>query len=243
LNNQNLVFRQLFESESSTFTYLIADGESREAVLIDSVLKTADRDLKLIEELELSVKYVLDTHIHADHITGSGHVRDKTNAKSCVSALAAVDCADIGLIDGQMLNFGSFTLKAVATPGHTSSCMSFFIQDMAFTGDAVLIRGCGRTDFQSGSSRELFHSVRERIFSLPEATKIYPAHDYKGFSMSTVAEERRFNPRLKMEVSEAEFVKIMADLKLPAPKNIAVAIPSNLHCGKREAPSFDDKRR
>jgi len=230
--NKKLIFRQLFEAESSTYTYLLGDEDSREAIIIDSVLETAERDLKLINELGLKLKYILDTHIHADHVTGAGHLRTKTGAILCVSDDAHVECADLALDDGQEIKFGTFTLKAVSTPGHTSSCMTFLVEDMAFTGDTLLIRGCGRTDFQSGSSPSLFQSVHSKIFTLPPSTRIFPAHDYKGFSMTTVGEEMSFNPRLKADNTEDDFVKIMSELKLANPKKIDIAVPSNLQCGK-----------
>lgn len=228
----NSIFYQLFEHESSTYTYLIADPETKEAALIDSVIETVDRDLKLIEELNLKLKYVLDTHVHADHITGAGEIREKTGAKSAVSKDANVKCADIALEDGQELMLGNKKIKALKTPGHTDSCMSFLFEDKVFTGDALLIRGTGRTDFQQGSSDKLYDSVHKKLFTLPEDTKVYPAHDYRGQTASSITLEKKFNPRLGMKKTKEDFIKIMSELKLANPKKIHEAVPANLACGK-----------
>lgn len=227
----NTAFIQLFEHESSTYTYIIADNVSKEAAIIDPVLTTVDRDLNLIEELGFKLKYVLDTHIHADHITGAGEIRNRTKAKSVVSAHAKVDCADVLIKDGEKLFLGEYPITALETPGHTDSCTTYLFDHKAFTGDALLIRGCGRTDFQQGSSEKLFQSVREKIFTLPDDTQIYPGHDYKGHTVSTVFLEKKFNPRLGLEKSKADFVKIMSQLKLAEPKKIHEAVPANLACG------------
>jgi sulfur dioxygenase len=229
---KNIIFYQLFESESSTYTYIIADKKTKEAAIIDSVLETLDRDLKLINELGLKLKYILDTHIHADHITGAGHIREVTKAKSGVSANAGVNCIDIPLEDGQELNLGDKIIKAISTPGHTNTCMSFYFEGMVFTGDALLIRGTGRTDFQQGSADSLYDSVTKKLFTLPEDTVVYPGHDYKGMTSSTIALEKAFNPRLGGNKSKSDFIKIMSELKLANPKKIHEAVPANLVCGK-----------
>lgn len=226
-----MIFHQLYEQESSTYTYLLADEQTKEAVLIDSVLETAERDYKLIQELGLTLKYLLDTHIHADHITGAGILKTKTGAKTAVSSGANVQCVDIDLNDGDELKFGRYTLKAMTTPGHTNSCMTFFCEGMLFTGDVLFIRGTGRTDFQQGDSRKMYQSITKKIFSYPDDTKIYPGHDYKGMSYTTVGLEKKFNPRIGSGKSEEEFVKIMSELKLANPKKIDVAVPANLKCG------------
>lgn len=227
-----ILFHQLFESESSTYTYIIADKKSKEAAIIDPVLETVDRDLKLIEELGLKLVYVLDTHIHADHITGAGEIRKRTQAKTAVSQEADVACVDIPLEDGQELLLGDKKIKVIATPGHTNTCITFSFEGMVFTGDALLIRGCGRTDFQQGSSDKLYESVHHKLFKLPDDTIIYPGHDYRGQTSSTIGLEKKFNPRLAETKSRDEFKKIMSELKLANPKKIHEAVPANLACGK-----------
>lgn len=233
------IFFQLFEHESSTYTYLIADPLSREAALIDPVLESMERDLQLVSDLGLKLKFVLDTHIHADHITAAGEIRRRTGAKSAVSSEAGVDCVDIPLKDGAKLSIGQREIVAIATPGHTNSCMSFLFEERIFTGDALLIRGTGRTDFQQGSSVRLYESVHQKIFSLPDETKVFPGHDYRGQTMSTVGLEKKFNPRLGQGKSKDEFVQIMSELKLSNPKKIHEAVPANMACGKvKDARTF-----
>lgn len=227
----DIIFYQMFEQESSTYTYLIADPITLEAALIDTVFEKVDRDLKLVNELGVKLKYILDTHIHADHITGAGELRKKTGAQNAVSAAAKVNCADILLTHGQELSLGKLKIKALATPGHTDSCMSFLFEGRVFTGDALLIRGSGRTDFQQGSSETLFGSVREQLFSLPDTTCVYPAHDYQGHTMSTIKLEKQYNPRLGLQKNKSDFVEIMANLKLAQPKKINEAVPANMACG------------
>lgn len=227
----NLIFHQLFEQETSTYTYIIGDAATKEAVIIDPVVEMVERDLKLIKELGLELKYILDTHVHADHITGSGILRKKTGAKIAVSSAYDLSCVDIHLGDGQELLFGDHKVKAIHTPGHTSGCLSYQIGNMLFTGDALLIRGTGRTDFQQGSSEKLFHSIRDKLFNLPDETVVYPGHDYKGFTKSTIGMEKAHNPRLKMSISKDEFISIMTNLKLANPKKIHEAVPANLLCG------------
>lgn len=227
----NLIFHQLFEKESSTYTYLLADAVTKDAVLIDPVIETVERDFKLIKELGLHLKFILDTHVHADHITGSGELRKLTGAKTGLSSSYEADCTDLKLNEGDTLKFGSLTIEVVATPGHTAGCVSYKLNNMLFTGDALLIRGCGRTDFQGGSSENLFDSVRGKLFEFPDDTFIFPAHDYKGFTHSTIGHEKRLNPRLNKDISKEEFIQIMKDLKLDLPKKIHEAVPANLHCG------------
>lgn len=226
-----LLFRQLFESTSSTYSYLLADEISHEAVLIDPVLDTVDRDTKLIQELGLNLKFVLNTHVHADHITGSGQL--KKNFPDCKSVISLISGAqaDVKLTDYEPVIFGGRYLYGLSTPGHTKGCFSYVLdnQSMAFTGDTLLIRGCGRTDFQGGSSKELYNSVHTRIFTLPPSCALYPAHDYKGLTVTSVAEERQFNPRLTKSLEE--FETIMASLNLPYPAKIDASLPRNLVCG------------
>ncbi|XP_016322352.1 persulfide dioxygenase ETHE1, mitochondrial [Sinocyclocheilus anshuiensis] len=225
------LFRQLFESESSTYTYLLADADSREAVLIDPVLETVDRDLQLISELGLMLKVALNTHCHADHITGTGLLKKKVfGLKSAISKHSGAT-ADMQLSDGDRITFGKHCLTVRETPGHTDGCVTYVSEDerMAFTGDALLIRGCGRTDFQQGSPHRLYESVHKKIFTLPGHCFVYPAHDYKGQTVSTVDEEKKFNPRLTKTLPE--FVNIMNNLNLPKPKKIDISVPANLVCG------------
>lgn len=228
-----MIFRQLFDPESSTFTYLLADETTREAVLIDTVLEQTERDVALLGELGLTLRYVLDTHVHADHVTGAGTLRERLGARTVASERGGADCADVLVKDGDVVRFGSLGLEVRETPGHTNGCLTFVTLDraMAFTGDALLIRGTGRTDFQQGDARTLYRSVHEKIFALPDTCRLYPGHDYKGRSATSVADEKASNERLGGGKSEDEYVQIMADLQLPKPKKIDVAVPANLRCG------------
>lgn len=228
---KDIIFYQLFEQETSTYTYLIADEQTKEAALIDPVLETVDRDLKLVTELGLKLKYVLDTHIHADHITGAGAIRQKTNAQTGVSAESQVGCADLLLKDGQELFLGDKKITVLATPGHTNTCLTYSFENMIFTGDSLLIRGCGRTDFQQGSSDRLYDSVHGKLFKLSDDTILYPGHDYRGQTASTIGLEKKFNPRLSIDTTRESFKKIMSELKLANPKKIHEAVPANLTCG------------
>ena len=190
-----MIFRQLFDKESSTYTYLVADRTTGQAIIIDPVLGNTERDLSLVRELDLDLQYTIDTHVHADHVTGSGFLRDRTGAQSVVGEHAGVACASRAVQHGDRLAFGSYEVQVRSTPGHTAGCITLVIESdgatMAFTGDALFIRGCGRTDFQQGDAKTLYNSVQEQIFSLPEQTKIYPGHDYRGHTVSTVGEEKR----------------------------------------------------
>jgi glyoxylase-like metal-dependent hydrolase (beta-lactamase superfamily II)/rhodanese-related sulfurtransferase len=237
-----LIFRQLFDQESSTYTYLLADSVSREAVIIDSVYEQSGRDRALLDELSVQLKYALDTHCHADHVTGAWLLQHHTGAQIGVSAVAGVAGADDLLAHGDRLEFGSRYLEVRDTPGHTSGCVTYVLDDetMAFTGDTLLIRSCGRTDFQQGDARTMFRSVQTQILALPEQTKLYPAHDYKGITMTTVAEEKRFNPRLGGQISERDFVGYMDNLGLPHPKQIDIAVPANLRSGQPADDSVTD---
>ena len=230
-----MIFRQLLDYDSFTYTYLIGDEASGEALLIDSVKSQVGRDLQIIEELGLTLKMTVDTHVHADHVTAAGELRKLTGCITGGAAVADVACVDQGLNDGDFISIGDLKLEVRSTPGHTSSCISIVLHDeaqpMAFTGDALLIRGSGRTDFQQGCSKTLYASVRNKIFSLPGHTLLYPGHDYKGRTVTSVAEEKAHNPRLGDRVSEAEFCRIMDELNLAYPKHIDVALPANLLCG------------
>jgi sulfur dioxygenase len=228
-----VIFRQFIDPETSTHTYLLADEPSREAILIDPVLEQFDRDRTLLQELDLTIRYTLETHVHADHITSANLFRQELGSEVAVSAAAGVVAADLKFGDGDIVRFGSTTLEVCSTPGHTDGCVTYVCreQGMAFTGDALLIRGCGRTDFQQGDASLLFDSVRNKIFTLPDETRLFPGHDYKGRILTTVGEEKRFNPRLRLDKSEADFVAIMDQLDLAYPKKIDVAVPANLECG------------
>ena len=233
-----MLFRQLFEAETSTYTYLLADEATHEAVLIDAVRETLERDVKLLQELGLTLKYVLETHVHADHVTSAGVLRERLGAQTVVSKAGGAPCADVAVKQGDTIRFGAQAIEVRATPGHTDGCVTYLVRDgektMAFTGDALLIRGCGRTDFQQGDARRLYHSIHEQIFTLPDETFVYPGHDYLGRTVSTVGEEKRLNPRVGGGKSEDEFVGIMANLKLARPKKIDEAVPANLKCGLPE---------
>ncbi|TMQ07004.1 MAG: MBL fold metallo-hydrolase [Deltaproteobacteria bacterium] len=228
-----MLFRQLFDPDTSTYTYLLADDATREAILIDPVLDQIERDIGLIGDLGLRLRYALDTHVHADHVTALGSLRERLGARTVMSERAGVGCADILVKDGDILRFGSCGVEVRETPGHTDGCISYVTLDraMAFTGDALLIRGCGRTDFQGGDPAELYRSIHDKLFTLPGTTLIYPAHDYKGRTASSVDEERRLNPRLGGTRTAADLVAIMQALSLAYPKNMDVALPRNVHCG------------
>nr|XP_060639707.1 persulfide dioxygenase ETHE1, mitochondrial [Anolis sagrei ordinatus] len=234
---KGLLFRQLFESASFTYTYLLADVTTKEAVLIDPVLETAKRDSTLVKQLGLNLIYAVNTHCHADHITGTGLLKDLLPGCRSVIAKDSGASADILIQEGHLLKFGAFALEARATPGHTNGCLTYVLNDkgMAFTGDALLIRGCGRTDFQQGCPNTLYRSVHEKIFTLPGDCLIYPAHDYTGQTVSTVEEERTLNPRLTLP--REAFVELMNNLNLPKPKQIDFAVPANLKCGIQDVPA------
>ncbi|XP_062995752.1 persulfide dioxygenase ETHE1, mitochondrial [Elgaria multicarinata webbii] len=229
--SQGLLFRQLFELESFTYTYLLADAKTKEAVLIDPVLETAKRDSTLVKQLGLSLLYAVNTHCHADHITGTGLLKKLLPGCRSVISKHSGASADILIQEGDNIKFGAFSLESRATPGHTDGCLTYVLNDksMAFTGDALLIRGCGRTDFQQGSAESLYWSVHEKIFTLPGDCLVFPAHDYTGQTMSTVEEERTLNPRLTLP--KEAFVELMNNLNLPKPKQIDFAVPANLKCG------------
>jgi len=224
--------QQLFDQESFTYTYLLWDSASHEAVLVDPVLEMVERDLQLVNELGLKLKYILETHVHADHVTGAGVIRSRTGAQTGLSHHAGVQCADLALRHGQELFLGNEKLQVMETPGHTQTCLTYIWQGHLLTGDSLMIRGCGRTDFQQGSAEAMFHSIRDILFQFPDSTVIFPAHDYRGFNQSSVGAEKAFNPRIGLHKTKPEFLQIMADLKLAEPKKISQALPANLACGK-----------
>ncbi len=225
-----MLLRQLFDKESSTYTYLVADEATGAAALIDPVKEQIERDTKLLAELGLHLEWVLETHVHADHVTAAGLLRQRTGAKTAASSVGA-PCVDRGLADGDVLQLGSVTLTALATPGHTDDGMSFTTTGYVFTGDTLLIRGCGRADFQNGDPRALYRSITEVLFALPDDTVVLPAHDYRGVGQSTIGEEKAHNPRVAGK-SVDDFVVLMNGLDLPRPAKIDVAVPSNRACGE-----------
>ena len=231
-----LIFRQLFDPPSSTYSYLLADPETREAVMIDPVFEQVRRDAALVEELGLKLLWSLETHIHADHVTGAWRHKQRTGCGIATSEDSGAEGADRYLSHGDTVTFGARHLEVRATPGHTHGCISFVLDDesMAFTGDCLLIRGSGRTDFQQGDARQMYRSIQRELFSLPERCLLYPAHDYRGLTATSVGEERRFNPRLGGELSEDDFVGYVSNMRLAHPKKIDEAVPANLKCGRPE---------
>ena len=229
-----LIFRQLVDPQSSTYTYLLADSDTAQAVLIDTVFEQVKRDSALISELDLKLVATLDTHVHADHVTGAWMLKHQFGSQIMVPKAGHAQGADRYLVDGDEISFGSRHLQVRATPGHTDGCLTFVLDDesMAFTGDCLLIRGCGRTDFQQGNARTLYQSVHSRIFTLPGRCLLYPGHDYRGLTVTSVDEERKFNPRLGGEIGVADFAGYMENLHLPHPKQIERAVPANLRCGQ-----------
>ena len=226
-----MIFKQLFDETSYTFTYLIADEDSKEALFIDPVNSHIDEYLALIKTLDLKLMYSLETHVHADHISASGLLRQATGAKTGIGLHCGAEMADYQLEGGEVFTLGSnLIVKTISTPGHTAGSMSFLWNDKVFTGDALFIGGCGRTDFQNGSAGELYDSVTKKLFTLPGETLVYPAHDYKGSYVSCIFQEKMGNPRLAGKTRD-EFIEIMGNLNLPKPKLIDEAVPANLYCG------------
>ncbi|HMV68700.1 MAG TPA: MBL fold metallo-hydrolase [Myxococcota bacterium] len=227
-----MIFRQLFEPTTSTYTYLLASPTTREAVLIDPVVEEVDRYVQLLDELGLKLRYTLETHVHADHVTAASKLRERLGSRSVVKRDAGASCTDVPVDHGDVVEVGDLRFEVRATPGHTDGCVSYVMADRVFTGDTLLIGGCGRTDFQQGSSERLYDSVTRQLFTLPPDTLVYPGHDYKGRTVSTIAEEKAMNARLGGGKTLEQFVQIMADLKLAYPKQIDRALPANLQCGR-----------
>ena len=225
-----MIFRQLFDSVSSTYTYLIASRRGGEALIVDPVLEKVDRYLQLLDELDLKLVKAVDTHVHADHITGLGALRDRTRCITVMGEQSGVDVVSMRVADGDRIDIEGVSLRALYTPGHTDDSYSFLMEDRVFTGDTLLIRGTGRTDFQNGDPVAQYDSLFGKLLKLPDETLVYPAHDYKGDTVSTIAEERACNPRLQV-ASRDEYVALMNDLKLPNPKLMDVAVPANLRVG------------
>jgi glyoxylase-like metal-dependent hydrolase (beta-lactamase superfamily II) len=227
-----MIFKQFFEPNTSTFTYLLACEKTKQAVLIDTVESEVPNYLKELEAQDLKLVYTLETHVHADHVTAADALRQKIDSKSVVHRDAGAMCGDLLVTDGVHIIVGTIDLEVRYTPGHTNGCISFFAGDRIFTGDSLLIGGCGRTDFQSGDSGQLYDSIHHQIFSLPDDVIVYPGHDYNGKTQSTVGEERKNNKRLGGNRSREDFIKIMSELKLAYPKFIDIALPANQACGR-----------
>jgi glyoxylase-like metal-dependent hydrolase (beta-lactamase superfamily II)/rhodanese-related sulfurtransferase len=225
-----MIFRQLFDSVSGTYSYLMASRRGGEALIIDPVLEKVDRYLQLVKELDLKLVKAVDTHIHADHITGLGALRDRTHCITVMGENAKVDVVSMRVTEGDKLTIEGLSMDVLYTPGHTDDSYSFLMGDRVFTGDTLLIRGTGRTDFQNGSARAQYDSLFNKLLRLPDETMVYPAHDYKGDTVSTIGEEKRYNPRLQVK-SVDEYVDLMSKLNLPNPKMMDVAVPANMRQG------------
>lgn len=226
-----MIFRQLLEPVSSTYTYVLGCPDTGEAVLIDPVVNSMDRDLQVLQGLGLRLAYTLDTHIHADHITAAMELKKRVGSKIAAPAFDRLSCTGFGMEEGRPLQVGSISIAGLHTPGHTDGHFAYAVGERVFTGDALLIDGCGRTDFQNGDSKALYQSVTQKLFALPDEMLVYPAHDYTGRHVSSIAQEKARNPRLGAGKSLAEFQQIMATLNLPYPKFIDYAVPGNRGCG------------
>jgi len=226
-----MIFRQLVEPLSNTFTYLIGCEDTGQALLIDPVVNSIERDLAELQRLGLTLVYTLDTHIHADHITGALHLKQRVDSRIAMPAIDRLPCADVGIVEGTPLQVGSLLIRPLHTPGHTDGHFAYVLGDRVFTGDALLIDGCGRTDFQNGDARTLYRSVADKLFTLPDDQLVCPGHDYNDRRVSTIAQEKARNLRLGQGRSLEDFVQLMAELKLPYPKFIDYAVPGNRQCG------------
>lgn len=226
-----MIFRQLFEPVSSTYTYLLGCEQTGQAVLIDPVVNSIERDLEELQRLGLTLAFTLDTHIHADHITGALQLKQRTGSRIAAPAFDRLPCADVGVEEGVPFEVGEMTIQPLHTPGHTDGHFSYVLGERVFTGDALLIEGCGRTDFQNGDAPTLFRSVTEKLFALPDDQLVYPGHDYKQRRVSSIGQEKARNPRLGDGRSLEAFEKIMNELNLPNPTFIDYAVPGNRQCG------------
>ena len=229
-----MIFRQIFDPISSTYSYLIASRQGGEAMLIDPVLEHVDRYVQLTRELDLNLVLAVDTHIHADHITGLGQLREQTGCITAMGEMTQAECLSTRFRDAEKLDLDGVDIRALYTPGHTDDSYSFVLPDRVLTGDTLLIRGTGRTDFQNGDAGAQYDSLFERLLTLPDDTLVYPAHDYNGMTVSTIGEEKRHNPRLQVK-NRAEYVALMDGLVLSNPKMMDVAVPANRQCGMRKA--------
>ena len=225
-----MIFRQLFDSVSGTYSYLLASRPGAEALILDPVLEKADRYCKLLQELDLKLVKAVDTHLHADHVTGLAELRDRTHCITIMGEQSKADVVSMRVSDGDKVTIEGLSLDVMYTPGHTDDSYSYLMGDRVFTGDTLLIRGTGRTDFQNGCARAQYDSIFNRLLRLPEETLVFPAHDYKGDTVSTIGEEKRYNPRLQVRSAD-EYVALMGNLKLPNPKMMDVAVPANMHVG------------
>jgi len=226
-----MLFRQLFHQLSGTYTYLLGCEATHQAVIIDPVAEVTPQYLTLLEQLGLKLAIAFDTHTHADHITALGQLRDATGCKTVMGKYTAAECVSEKIDGGEIISVGDIEIKALYTPGHTNESFSFYIEGKVFTGDVLLIRGSGRTDFQGGDAGKSWDSIQNQLFTLPDSTLVYPAHDYKGWTVSSIAEEKSHNPRLSGK-SREQYIDIMNNLKLPDPKMMDIAVPANLRCGK-----------
>ena len=224
-------FRQLFHQLSGTYTYLLACEKTQKAVIIDPVSENTSQYLTLLEQLQLKLVYSIDTHTHADHITALSELRDATGCTTLMGEFTEAQCVSEKIVDGQIIDIGLIRLKALYTPGHTNESFSFYTEGKVFTGDILLIRGTGRTDFQGGDSAKSWDSINNKLFTLPDETLVYPGHDYKGWTVSSIVEEKAYNPRLSGK-SRDEYIDIMDNLNLPDPKMMDIAVPANLRCGR-----------
>lgn len=230
-----MIFRQLFEPDTCTYTYLLGCEFTQKAILIDPVSSESESYTQLLEALGLTLIYTFETHVHADHVTAAGYLRDALGSKSVVHRDAGAMCADLLVTDGIELQVGEIEIKVLFTPGHTNGCISFVIEDRLFSGDSLLIDGCGRTDFQQGDAATMYDSVTQKLFTLPPDTLVYPGHNYMGITVSTIAQEKALNSRLGNNKSKQEFIEIMANLNLAYPRYIDHALPANQSCGQADS--------
>jgi len=240
--HKNLLFKQLFDQTSGTYTYLLADKSTAEAVLIDTVYEQHKRDFALVQELALTLTACLETHCHADHVTGAWLLKHRTGCRILASAGSGIEPVEQALSEGDQISFGDFSLRVIPTPGHTDGCISLVMNDesIVFTGDALLIRSCGRTDFQQGSARKLYYSIKDQLFALPDDCLVYPAHDYAGRTVSSIGEEKQHNPRIGGQANEGDFVGYLENMQLPHPKQLDIAVPANLKAGRPDDNELPD---
>ena len=229
---KSINLRQLIDSDTCTYTYILWD-DTLEAVIIDPVLEQVNRDLEYIKKLNLNLVYILETHVHADHITGASEIRSQTNAKICYGSKTGVTGSDILLKDNDVINLKSFSIQSIHTPGHTSGCTSYYINGYMFTGDTLFIEGTGRTDFQGGCSKNIYNSIRNKIFTYPNETIIYPGHNYKGLTSSTIEYEKKHNPNVGDNIKIDDYIERERNMNRPYPKRFDIAVPANMFCGKK----------